>query len=373
MSVEIKTVKTRSELRSFIDFPNELYKDCRNYVPALRGDEFSTFDRRRNGAYDFCDSECYLAYRDGKIVGRVAAIINNAANKKWNQCAVRFGWLDFINDIDVLKALLDKVAEWGKARGCNEMKGPLGFTDLDKEGLLVEGYENLSPFTCLYNYPYYDTLLHELGFVKDVDWTQKLIDLPRVTLPLMKYSDAVGKRYGVHMYHPKSTRDLARKYGMSIFHMYNETFAPLFEFAPINDKQIRSYVKTYAAILDPRFVGICLNEKDEPVGFAFCVPSLSKAVKKSGGRLFPFGWIRLLRALRKNDTLEALMIGVLPEYQKKGAAVLLFNYIYGNCIDAGIRYMILNPQLEDNIKVQALFEQFENTPYMRRRSYKKEI
>jgi len=373
MSVELKTVKSRSDLRKFIDFPNILYKDCENYVPALRGDEFSTFNRKKNGAYDFCESECYLAYKDGKLAGRVAAIINNQANENWNQKVVRFGWLDFIDDIEVLKTMLDKVAEWGKARGCTEIKGPLGFTDMDKEGLLVEGYENLSPFTCLYNYPYYEKLLSELGFEKSVDWTQKIIYLEKVDFELGRSADIISRRYGVHLVYPKSTKELGEQYGMAIFHMYNETFAPLYEFAPINDRQIEAYLKTYIAILDPRYVAVCLNDKDEPVGFAFCVPSLSKAVKKCGGKLFPFGWIPMLRALKKNDTLEALMIGVLPEYQGKGVTPLLFNYIYESCKKSGIKYMLLNPQLEDNYKVQSIFEQFEHKLYMRRRAFKKAI
>lgn len=373
MNVEIKKVENRAELGRFIDFPSELYKGCDNWVPALRGDEFMTFDRRRNGAFEYCDADCFLAYRDGKIVGRVAALINTHANSDWKQNVVRFGWLDFIEDREVLKALLDTVAEWGKQRGCNEIKGPLGFTDMDKEGLLVEGYEHLSPFTCLYNYPYYDTLLKETGFTKDVDWTQEIVNLEEVTPPLANYTDVIEKRYGIHMFHARSTYELGRKYGMALFHMYNESFAPLFEFSPISDKQIKQYLNTYVAILDPRFVGICLNEKDEPVGFAFCVPSLSKAVKECGGRLFPTGFIKVLSALRKNDTLEALMIGVLPEYQAKGATVLLFNYIYENCRKAGIKYMILNPKLEHNHKVQSIFERFDVKPFMRRRSYRKEI
>lgn len=373
MAIELKTVVTKAQMRRFVRFPEDLYKDCENWVPALEGDEFDTFDRKKNGAYEYCDSECYLAYKDGRVAGRVAAIINYNANRDWNQKTVRFGWLDFIEDREVLKALMDAVAKWGKDRGCDTMRGPWGFTDMDKEGLLVEGYEHLSPFTCLYNYPYYDTMLQELGFSKDVDWTQKIAHVTDELPPMFQFADSITARFGIRIYEAKSMKQLADRYGMDLFHMYNETFAPLFQFSPLTDKQIRSYLATYVPIMDPKFVAICIDKDENPVGFAFCVPSLSSAVKKARGRLFPFGFMHVLKALKRNDTLEALMIGVLPEYQGKGASVLLFKYIHENARKFGIDKMILNPQLEENFKVQSLFEQYETEPFMRRRAYRKQI
>ena len=373
MSVEIKTVRNRQDLRRFVDFPEKLYKDCDNWVPALRGDEFDTFDPKKNGAYDYCESECYLAVREGEVVGRVAAIINHHANRDWGEEIVRFGWLDFIEDKEVLKALLDAVVAWGKARGCTKVKGPWGFTDMDKEGLLVEGFEHLSPFTCLYNYPYYDRLLQELGFSKDVDWTQRIAKVTDQLPPMFQFAGLIEQRYGLHVFQARSTKELADRYGLAIFHMYNETFAPLFQFTPLTDKQIDRYLKTYVPILRPEFVSVCLDKDDRPVGFTFCVPSLAKAVKKARGRLFPLGFVHILRALRRNDTLEALMIGVLPEYQGKGANVLMFKHIHENALKFGIDKMILNPQLEENFKVQSLFEQYETEPFMRRRAYSKKI
>ena len=373
MSVEIKTVRNRQDLKRFVDFSEKLYKDCDNWVPALRGDEFDTFDPKKNGAYDYCESECYLAVREGEVVGRVAAIINHHANRDWGEEIVRFGWLDFIEDKEVLKALLDAVVAWGKARGCTKVKGPWGFTDMDKEGLLVEGFEHLSPFTCLYNYPYYDRLLQELGFSKDVDWTQRIAKVTDQLPPMFQFAGLIEQRYGLHVFQARSTKELADRYGLAIFHMYNETFAPLFQFTPLTDKQIDRYLKTYVPILRPEFVSICLDKDDRPVGFTFCVPSLAKAVKKARGRLFPLGFVHILRALRRNDTLEALMIGVLPEYQGKGANVLMFKHIHENALKFGIDKMILNPQLEENFKVQSLFEQYETEPFMRRRAYSKKI
>lgn len=373
MSIEIKKVTCRKELKAFIMFPYKLYEGSENWVPALMGDEFDTFNPSKNGAYDYCEADCFLAYKDNKIAGRVAAIINKKANTSWNQSVVRFGWLDFIEDVDVLKAMMDTVADWGRQRGCTTMKGPWGFTDMDKEGLLVEGYEHLSPFTCLYNYPYYDTLLKQVGFEKDVDWTQKIVEIGPQLPSSFQYADLINQRFGLHVAHAKSTRELCRKYGLSLFHMYNETFAPLFQFTPLTDKQIRNYLDTYVPILNKDFVSILLDKNEAPVGFIFCVPSLSKSVKKSGGRLLPFGFLRILRAIRKNDTLEALMIGILPEYQGKGGVVPMFKYIHENAIKMGINKMILNPQLEENLKVQTLFGEYKTEPFMRRRAYSKSI
>ena len=373
MAVEIKTVTSRRDLKQFVDFPEKLYRGCENWVPALRGDEFDTFDKKKNGAYDYCESECYLALRGGEVAGRVAAIINHNADRAAGEKTVRFGWLDFIEDREVLQALLDAVARWGRERGCTRIRGPWGFTDMDTEGLLVEGFENLSPFTCLYNYPYYDTLLQELGFRKDVDWTQNIVRITDQLPPMFRYADMIEQRFGLHVARAKSTRELSDKYGLAIFHMYNETFAPLFQFTPLSDKQIARYLETYVPILRPEFVAVCLDQDERPVGFTFCVPSLSRAVKKSNGRLFPFGFLRILHALKHNDTIEALMIGVLPEYQGKGANVLMFKYLHENALRLGIDKMILNPQLESNFKVQSLFEQYETKPFMRRRAYTKMI
>lgn len=371
MTINIIKVESRKQMKLFVAFPLRLYKDCANWVPALEGDEYDTFNPEKNGAYDFCEADCFLAYRGNEIVGRVAAIINNKANKDVKK--VRFGWLDFIEDEEVLKALLDTVIAWGKQRGCTEIVGPWGFTDMDKEGLLVEGYENLSPFTCLYNYPYYDTMLQKLGYVKDVDWTQSLLFLDKEVPPTYEFAHLIEERFGVHVVQPKSMKQMSKQYGMEIFHMYNDAFAPLMGFSPLTDKQIANYLDTYVPILDKDFVAVAVDKEDKPVGFLFCVPSLSKAVKKANGRLFPFGFIHILRALKKNDTLEALIIGVAPQYQGCGVPLLMFKYLHENCIRRGVDTIILNPQLEENYKVQSLFGDYKTEPFMRRRAYKKSI
>lgn len=370
MSINLKEVKSRRDLRTFITFPEKLYKKCENWVPALLGDEFDTLTPEKNAAFDFCEAKYWLAYDEsGKVVGRVAGIINHESNKRWNKKDVRFGWIDFINDLDVVCALIEKVREWGREKGMEHIVGPLGFTDMDKEGLLVDGYERLSPFTCLYNYPYYGELLEKAGFSKDIDWIQNVVEIPSELPPMFQYAELVEKKYGIHAVKPKSVKELGRKYGLEIFHLYNKAFAPLYEFSPLTDRQIKRYLQTYVPILDPDFTCVLVDRDDKPIGFCFCVPTLSKAVKKSGGRLFPFGLFRILKALKNNDTLEALLIGILPEYQGKGASVLIFKHIHENCIRRGVTRLLVNPQLETNYKVQSVWSGYDTSFYQRRRSY----
>lgn len=374
MNITLKEVKGRCGLSKFIHWPEKLYKGSPYWVPSLVADEFDTFNPKKNAAYEFCESKLWLAYDEsGKIVGRVAGIINNKANSIWNKKNVRFGWIDFINDIDVVKALTDAVAQWGREKGMTHIIGPLGFTDMDKEGLMVDGFDKIASFTTIYNYEYYGPLLEQCGFSKDCDWTQHLIHVPEKMERLERVNDMIRKRYGLHCVVEKDVKTLAKKYGKPLFHMYNETFAPLYEFTPLSDRQIDGYIKTFAPIFDMDFMAVLANEKEEMIGFAFCCPSLSKAAQKCKGRMLPFGFIPFLRALKVNDTLEAIMIGVLPEYQGKGAFVPLFKYIHDGLTKRGIKTMITNPQLEQNNKVQSLWDDFAPEHYMRRRSYIKEL
>ncbi len=374
MNVKIEEVKSRRQLTSFIHYPEKLYKGNPYWVPALVGDEYDTFNPKKNAAYDFCEAACWLA-RDEKnhIVGRVAGIINKKSNEIHHSKTVRFGWLDFIDELDVLKALISTVETWGKAHGMDTIIGPFGFTDMDKEGLLVDGFDKICPFTTLYNYPYYEARLKDLGFEVGAEWDQKLIEVPENVERLDRMSDVICDKYGLHVLKARNTKALVKKYGMALFHMYNETFAPLYEFTPLTDRQIKSYLSTYQTILDIDFVAVVADKDDKIVGFAFCVPSLAKAVKKSKGHLLPFGLLRILHALKKNDTLEALMIGILPEYQNKGAFVPMFQYLLSGLKKRNIKWLITNPQLSDNVEVQNLFNKYDHTPYMLRRSYTKSI
>ncbi len=374
MNVVIKEVNTRKRLYTFIHYPEKLYKGNKYWVPALIGDEYDAFNPKKNAAYDFCISKQWLAYDEkNNVVGRVAGIINRKSNEIRNSKTIRFGWFDFIDNADVIKALINTVEEWGKSYGMDTIIGPFGFSDMDKEGLLVEGFDKLAPFTTLYNYPYYEPRLKELGFEVGAQWDQKLIRVPDSVERLDRMSNLISEKYGLHLLHAKNTRALVKKYGMALFHMYNETFAPLYEFTPLTDRQIKSYLNIYAPILDVDFVCVVADAEDKIVGFAFCVPSLAKAVKKSRGHLLPFGIFRILHALKKNDTLEALMIGILPEYQDKGAFVPMFQYLLGSLKRRNIKWLITNPQLDDNVKVQNLFNKYDHSQYMLRRSYTKRI
>ncbi len=374
MNVKIEEVESRRQLAAFIHYPEKLYKGNPYWVPALVGDEYDTFNPKKNAAYDFCEAACWVARDENdQIVGRVAGIINYKSNEIHHSKTVRFGWLDFIDELDVLKALISTVETWGKARGMDTIIGPFGFTDMDKEGLLVDGFDKICPFTTLYNYPYYEARLKDLGFEVGAEWDQKLIQVPENVERLDRMSDVICDKYGLHVLKAHNTKALVKKYGMSLFHMYNETFAPLYEFTPLTDRQIKSYLATYQTILDIDFVAVVADKDDRIVGFAFCVPSLAKAVKKSKGHLLPFGLLRILKALKKNDTLEALMIGILPEYQNKGAFVPMFQYLLAGLKKRNIKWLITNPQLSDNVEVQNLFNKYEHTRYMLRRSYTKSI
>ena len=369
--LQIIPVEGRRMLTEFIRFPLDLYRGCDKWVPAFEDDEFKSLGPD-NPSLAFCERELYLARRGGKTVGRVAAIINRNANAKWHENTVRFGWIDFIEDFEVARALIDQVIAWGKARGAEKIKGPLGFTDMDREGLLVEGFENESPFTVIYNYPYYGEYLEKLGFTKDADWTQRFIDLPGQLPPVLQMADLVEKRYNVHIYKARTLKQMARR-GREMFHVLNDAFAPLYEYSKLSEEQIDGYVKQYVPVLNKDLVAFAVNDTDELVGFTVTMPHISAAVRKAKGRLLPFGWIPILHSLRHNDTVEALLIGVLPEYQAKGATLLMFKYLHENYIRLGIKRMLLNPQLEENHKVQTLFAGYDAQPYQRRRSYVKEI
>ncbi len=370
----IVPVQGKRMLRQFINFPLDLYKKCDKWVPALEDDEYKSLGPD-NPSLEFCERELYLAFSGKKVVGRVAAIINYNANKKWGEEVVRFGWIDFIEDFDVAKALIDKVIEWGKARGAQKIKGPLGFTDMDREGLLVEGFEKESPFTVIYNYPYYGEYLERMGFVKDTDWTQRIVEFSDQLPPMMKYADLVEKRYGVHLYRASTLKQMARR-GREMFHVLNDAFAGLYEYSKLSEDQIDGYVKQYVPVLNKDMVAFVVNDKDELVAFTVTMPHISSGVRRAKGRIFPFGWIHILPQLNpnRNHIAEGLLIGVLPEYQAKGAALLMFKYLHENYIRLGIKQLLLNPQLEDNHKVQTLFgDDYNQKPYQRRRSYVKEL
>ncbi len=376
MAVTIIPVKTRKELKQFIRFNYELYKDNPYSVPDLYEDMIGTLDPKRNAAFEFCEAEYFLAMRDGKIVGRVAAIINKRANEKWNINAVRFGWIDFIDDEEVSKALLERVELWGRERGMTEIQGPLGFTDLDAEGMLIEGYDRISTMATIYNYPYYPKHVEKLGYEKDTDWIELLIKVPdKVPEKIERIASMVAKRFGLKAKKFKSNRELERLYGKKIFELINKSYAPLYGFSSLSDRQIEQYIKLYLSLVDRRMITLITDKEEKLVAVGITIASLAEALQKAKGRLIPFGWFHIAKALflKRPTRLDFLIVAIDPEYQGKGVNAIIINEILPNYIKMGFKDVESNPELESNEKVQAQWEMFEKEQHKRRRAYKKSI
>ena len=376
MAVIIKTVSSRKELKTFVRFANRLYKGNPYYVPAMPADDMNTLDKTKNGAFEFCESEYYLAYKDDKVVGRVAAILNHKANEAWNVKQIRFGWFDFIDDMEVSKALLDAVIAFGKSRGMTQIVGPLGFTDFDPEGMLVEGFDRLCTMALIYNHPYYPEHMKAHGYVKETGWVEYRITIPQ-ELPEkhIKFCDLIMERYKLRI--RKMSRRQIRKenYGKKLFELINETYCVLYGYSLLSEKQIDQYVDQYLGLLDLRMVSFIENEHSELVAAGVSMPSLSRALQKCNGEMFPFGWWHLLKNmyLKKPDTLDLLLIGVKPEYQSKGVNTLIFKDMFENYKKLGFKYAETNANLETNAKVQAMWRPFEKEQHKKRWVFGKEI
>lgn len=374
MSVEIKKVTTKSELKRFIRFNYEFYKDNPYSVPDLYDDMLNTFSPKKNAAFEFCEADYFLALRDGKIVGRVAAIINRRANETWNRKTVRFGWIDFIDDMEVSTALIDTVKQWGKERGMTEIEGPLGFTDMDAEGMLVEGFDQLSTMATIYNYPYYPQHMERLGLSKSADWVEMKIYVPdAIPEKHRRISDIIAKRYNLHIRKLKSKKEV-RQSGVAhdIFRLINDAYTPLFGYSRMTERQIDQYVKMYVPVLDLRMVSIVENEQNEIVAVGISMASLSRALQKAKGRLLPFGWYHLLKALmwKRPKVLDLLLVAVRPDYQGKGVNALLFTDLIPVYKELGFEYAESNPELEMNEKVQNQWQYFKTEQHKRRRCFK---
>lgn len=376
MSVEIRKVQTKKELKEFIHFANDLYKGDEYYAPSLISDDYNTFDPKKNGAFDFCQAQMFLAYKEGKVAGRVMAIINNRANETWKVKQVRYGWIDFINDEEVAKALLDAVAAWGKERGMTDIAGPLGFTDFDPEGMLVEGFERVATIIGIYNYPYYPQILEKLGHTKETDWMEYRITIPD-ELPerYYKYADIVIAKNKLNV--RKVTRRMVNKenYGRKFFKLINETYYKLYGFSLLSDKQIDAYTKLYLGLLDTRMVSFIENENGELVAAGVTMPDLTAALQKCGGKLFPFGWFHLLKAIfwKPCDTLDMLLVGVREDYRGKGLNAVLVTDLYPRLKAMGFKYAETTAELETNDSIQAMWKYFEREQHKRRRVYAKKI
>lgn len=375
MNIEIKIISSLWDFIKYTNFKNRLYKGSQYAVPPFLIDELNTFNPKKNPAYDFCESISIMAYREGKPVGRATGIINHAVNERTGKKCARFGWIDFIDDKQVSIALTEWIENWAILNGMTEIEGPMGFTDMDPEGCLVEGFDQLGTMATIYNYPYYSEHFEELGYEKVQDWVEFKIIVPD-DLPEKHYRIAkiVKEKYGLKLAECKSIKELADKYGQSLFQIINIAYDKLFGYSPLTPRQVEHYIKMYLPMLHKDGVAIVLNEQDEVVGVGITVPSLSKALQKSNGRIFPFGWYHLLKAFKKgNEIVDFLLIAVHPDYQSKGANALFFEKIFTHFKNQGHKMVETNPELDDNTKIHNQWAMFDTVQHKRRRAFHKKL
>ncbi|MDE6532998.1 MAG: N-acetyltransferase [Muribaculaceae bacterium] len=376
MMIEIKTIEpTKGNLKQFTQFQIDLYKGSPYYVPPLISDDVATLSPDVNPAFEFCDAAYFMAFRDGKPVGRIAGIINRQVNERHNTYNARFGFIDFIDDPEVSEALLRNVEEWARRKGMKKLIGPLGFTDLDHEGMLVEGFNELSTMATIYNYPYYPSHLERLGYRKESDWVEFLMEVPdSIPEKHNRIADIVKKKFGLRVLKFKSRKRIKEEYGRALFHLINEAYDGLYEYSPLTERQIDYYIDIYLGLLNLDLVTVIVDKNDALVGVGISMPSMSRALQKSKGKMLPLGWWHLLKGLKgKNDRVDLLLVAVKPEYQNKGVNALLFQDLIPYYIKYGFKHAESNPELETNAKVQGQWDYFENRQHRRRRSFYKNL
>lgn len=381
MPIEIRKVSTKQELKQFIRFNYHLYKENAYSVPDLLEDMLDTFHPKKNAAYDFCEADLFLAWRDGKIVGRVACIVNHKANQTWNTKSARFGWIDFVDDMEVSRALLDQAEAWGREKGCDKIIGPLGFTDLDAEGMLIEGFDQISTMSSTYNYPYYPVHLEAHGYAKEVDWVERKIYVPKNgheanQAKYFRIAEIVKQRSNLHVRKFKNAAEIkANGYVYKIFDLVNRAYAPLFGYSEMTRKQVDKYADQYLPLLDMRLVTVVENEAGDVVAFGVAMPSMSTALQKAKGKLFPFGWFHLLKALKwkYSKVIDLLLVAVAPEYQGRGVNAMLFADIIPIATEMGFEWAESHPQLETNEKTQAQWAHLDCEIHKKRRCYQKTL
>lgn len=379
-SVTIKKVEGKKDLKTFIDFHYDLYEGNAYDVPNLYSDEVNTLSKDKNAAFEFCEAEYYLAYKNNQLVGRVAAIINHKANTKWERKSVRFGWIDFVDDLEVSQALLQSVIDYGKSKGMTEIVGPLGFTDMDPEGMLIWGFDQLGTMPTIYNYDYYPRHIEAMqGFEIDNRYVEYKIHVPD-TVPekIVKISNMIQDRY--HLRIKKLTRKdvFEGGYGRRMFELVNDTYKDLYGFSELSEKQIEQYINMYFPMADLNLITVVEDASagNKMVGLGITVPSLSLALQKCRrGRLFPFGWWHVLRALkfRKTEGVDLLLLGVLPEYRSKGVNALVFSDLIPRYIEYGIKWGESQLEMETNTNIQSQWELYDTELHKRRACYKKKI
>ena len=374
MSVVIREVTSKKELKKFIWFGINLYKNCEFAAPPLAMDDLLNLSKDKNPALDFCEAGYFLAYKNDKIVGRIAAIINPVSNDTWNQQHARFGWVDFIDDEEVTKALFDTAVSWAKSRGMTSIHGPLGFTDFDHEGTLIDGYDKLGTLAAIYNYPYYPRHIEKNGFVKDNDWKEYLITIPEeFPEKYFRIADIVKQKYKLTALQFKSRKEVVEKYAEKIFDLLNLTYQDLYGFTKLNDRQKNFYIKLYFSFFRIDTVSIIVDEKDEVVALGIAMPSFTKALQKAKGHLFPLGWYYMVRALKKNDLVDLYLMAVHPDYQNKGVNSIMFAELMPRFAKNGYKFAETNPELLSNTRMSSQWGSFEHINHKTRRVYIRDI
>lgn len=369
MSVEIREVTTEQDLKRFILFPYKLYKENPYWVPGLVSDAKNTLSSEKNPAFAYSQARYWLALQDGKVVGRVAAIASEGHRQRWNQAYMRFGYIDFVEDFEVCKALMTQVETWAREKKLTAVHGPLGFTDMDKAGMLVEGFDELGTMATIYNYAYYPRYLEALGYAKDVDWIEYEISVPPIPDPkIAKLAQIVQKRENLHVIRFTKKKDVQR-YAQGIFELIKEGYRNLYGYVPLTDEQVALYTTQYLGFIKPEFLSVVADSEGKIAAFGLTMPSLTRAMQKANGRLFPFGFIHLLHALNSNDRADLYLIAVKQEYQGKGINAILINHLSEVFAKFGIRKAESNPELETNHLVQGQWKHFETRQHKRRRSY----
>jgi len=374
--LEIREVLNKSDLKKFVTYPNKLYGDVAQYMPPLVSEDLADWNPKANPAYEYCECRCWLAWRDGEIVGRIGAILSHKANEKWNTRRMRFTQVDFIDDYEVSRALFDTVEAWAREKGMDQVHGPLGCTDLDREGMLIEGFDQKSMFITYYNHPYYLDHMQKLGYAKDVDWVEFLLELPgpeeKLSIRLEQMAERVARISKVHVV-PIKSRLQYLPYLPRIFKLVDLCYSHLYGTVDLTDRQIKKYAEKFIPMLDPKLVAFVENEQGELVAVGVTAPSMASAIKKSKGRMLPFGFINILKSLRKNDTLDLFIIAVHPDYRNTGVNSLVMNHILKGCHKMDITKAETGPQLELNEKIQHQWSLFKYRNHKRRRCWIKNI
>lgn len=371
--VTIKPVETKAEIRRFLDFPNRLYKGNAYYVPELLSDEMNNLDPMKNPAYENAEAAEWLAYKGGRVAGRVMALVNHNVNTAWGKKQARFSRLDFIDDEEVSSELIAQAEAWAREKGMEEIVGPMGFCDLDKEGMLIEGFEEMSTFVTYYNHPYYQRHVERLGYTKDADWLEYRLEVPEKVDPkVSRIAQMIQQRTGCRLLEFKKSKAIL-PWGQQVFELLNEAYKELYGYVPLTEKQVQAYIKQFFGFVNPAFIKLVLDKDNRVAAFGITMPSLSKALRRCGGRLFPFGFLHVLNAINRNDTLDMYLIAVKPEYQNLGLNAILMDAVYREASSRGYKYAESNPELEANEKVQATWKYFPRRQHRRRRVFIKNL